>query len=148
MKKTLSVLLILLSLLSVLSLAACDKGENETTPAPSEETLEAVGLWANAKYLSSCEIGEGKKTVTVLIVAEGKSIALTVKTDKDNLGAALYELGIINDPTFFDTCNGMLASWEKDQAYWAFKQDGRMLNYGVGDAKISGGESFSIEYTK
>lgn len=148
MKKFLSALLIILSILSLLSFVACDGGETETTPPPSEETLEAVGLWANAKHLASCEIGEGSKNVTVTVVADGKSIALTVKTDKDDLGAALYELGIINDPTFFDTCNGILASWDKDQAYWSFKQDGKMLNYGVGDAKINGGESFSIEYTK
>ena len=148
MKKFLSAFLIILSILSLLSFVACDGGETETTPPPSEETLEAVGLWANAKHLASCEIGEGSKAVTVTVVADGKSIALTVKTDKDDLGSALYELGIINDPTFFDTCNGILASWDKDQAYWSFKQDGKMLNYGVGDAKINGGESFSIEYTK
>jgi hypothetical protein len=148
MKKILSALLIILSILSVICLVARDSGEVETAPTPSEETLEAVGLWADAKYLASREIGKGSKTVTVTVVADGKSIALTVKTDKEDLGAALYELGIINDPTFFDTCNGILASWEKDQAYWGFKQDGKMLNYGVGDAKINGGESFSIEYTK
>ena len=112
------------------------------------EKVDATGIWENATYLSDTAVGKGEKTVTVEIIAADQSITLTVKTDKDNLGAALYEHGIINDPTFFDTCNGMVASWEKDQAYWAFKQDGKMLNYGVGDAKISGGESFSIEYTK
>ena len=106
------------------------------------------GIWDDATYTSDTTLGEGEKTVTVEVVAADYSVTLTVKTDEENLGDALYKLGIINDPSFFDTCNGMLASWEKDQAYWCFKQDGKKLNYGVGDAKISGGESFSIEYTK
>ena len=136
MKKTLvSASALLLAVITLLCFVSCEK-------------VDATGIWENATYLSDTTVGKGEKTVTVEIVAAEQSITLTVKTDKDDLGAALYELGIINDPAFFDTCNGMLASWEKDQAYWAFKQDGKMLNYGINDAKISGGESFSIEYTK
>ena len=136
MKKTLlSASALILAVITLLCFVSCEK-------------VDATGIWENATYLSDTTVGKGEKTVTVEIAAAEQSITLTVKTDKDDLGAALYELGIINDPAFFDTCNGMLASWEKDQAYWAFKQDGKMLNYGVNDAKISGGESFSIEYTK
>ena len=136
MKKTLlSASALILAVITLLCFVSCEK-------------VDATGIWENATYLSDTTVGKGEKTVTVEIVAAEQSITITVKTDKNDLGAALYELGIINDPAFFDTCNGMLASWEKDQAYWAFKQDGKMLNYGINDAKISGGESFSIEYTK
>ena len=153
MKKITSLLLALLSLLLVFSLAACDAQENDTI-APTDTTLEtsneieAIGLWKNATYRSNATVGNGTKSVTVSILVDGKSVTLTVKTDKDDLGSALYELGIINDASFFDTCNGMKADWNADQAWWAFKQNGTMLNYGVNDAKINGGESFSIEYTK
>ena len=137
MKKTLlSASALLLVLVTLLCFVSC------------EEKVEKTGLWESATYLSDTTVGIGEKTVTVDIVAGDQTISLTVKTDKETLGEALYELGIINDPSFFDTCNGMVASWDKDQAYWGFKQDGKMLNYGVGDAKINGGESFSIEYTK
>ncbi len=137
MKKTLKNLtLIILSLILLFSFFACEK------------KVDAKGLWENATYLSDTTVGKGEKSVTVEIVAADQSITLTVKTDKDDLGAALYEHGIINDPSFFDTCNGILASWEKDQAYWAFKCDGKMMNYGVDDQKIVGGESFTLEYTK
>lgn len=136
MKKTLlSASALILAVITLLCFVSCEK-------------VDAAGIWENATYLSDTTVGKGEKTVTVEIVAAEQSITLTVKTDKNDLGAALYELGIINDPAFFDTCNGILASWEKNQAYWAFKQNGKMLNYGVNDAKISGGESFSIEYTK
>ena len=136
MKKTLlSASALILAVITLLCFVSCEK-------------VDATGIWENATYLSDTTVGKGEKTVTVEIVAAEQSITLTLKTDKNDLGTALYELGIINDPAFFDTCNGILASWEKDQAYWAFKQNGKMLNYGVNDAKISGGESFSIEYTK
>ena len=137
MKKTLlQTYTLILCIVSIFALVSC------------AEKVDATGLWENATYFSDAAVGKGEKTVTVEIIAEDQSITLTVKTDKEDLGAALYEYGIINDPSFFNTCNGILASWEKDQAYWAFKSEGKMLNYGVGDAKISGGESFSIEYTK
>lgn len=137
MKKILSASALILALITIFSFVSCDMGES----VPE-------GIWDDATYTSDTTLGEGEKTVTVEVVAADYSVTLTVKTDEENLGDALYKLGIINDPSFFDTCNGMLASWEKDQAYWCFKQDGKKLNYGVGDAKISGGESFSIEYTK
>ena len=136
MKKILQTTSLILVIVSLFALVGC------------AEKVDATGLWKNATYLSDTTIGKGAKTVTVEIVAAEQSIMLTVKTDKDNLGEALYENGIINDATFFDTCNGIKADWNADQAWWAFMQDGKMLNYGVGDAKISGGESFSIEYTK
>ena len=137
MKKTLlSSSAVILAVITLFCLVSCEK------------KVDATGIWENATYPSDTTVGKGEKTVTVEIIAGDQSVTLTVKTDKDDLGAALYELGIINDPAFFNVCNGMLASWEKDQAYWGFKQDGKTLNYGVNDAKINGGESFSIEYTK
>lgn len=137
MKKILSASALILALITIFSFVSCDMGES----VPE-------GIWDDATYTSDTTLGEGEKTVTVEVAAADYSVTLTVKTDEENLGDALYKLGIINDPSFFDTCNGMLASWEKDQAYWCFKQDGKKLNYGVNDAKINGGESFSIEYTK
>lgn len=131
--RTTSLILIIVSLFALVSCA---------------EKVDATGLWENATYLSDTTVGKGEKTVTVTVVAGEQSITLTVKTDKDTLGEALYENGIINDASFFDTCNGIKADWSADQAWWAFKQSGEMLNYGVNDAKISGGENFTIEYTK
>ena len=132
--KLFSLLLIAILALAIVSCNTADPGDND--------------IWDDAKYGSSTTVGEGEKTVTVEIVVGNRSVTLTVKTDKDNLGDALYEYGIINNPDFFDVCNGMKADWEKDHAYWAFKQNGEMLNYGVGDAKIYGGEKFTIEYTQ
>ena len=131
---------ITVSLLALAALLLCT--------AACGEKVDASWIWENADYLSDTTVGKGDKTVTLTVTAEGQSVVLTVKTDKDTLGDALYELKIVNDASFFDTCIGMKADWEKDKAYWAFKIDGQMATYGIGDAKIEGGESFTIEYTK
>lgn len=153
---TLTLLALLLALICIFCAVGCettDSGnDNETTTA--EETNEnagavkAEGLWKNAKYLSDVTIGEGSKTVSFTIEAEGQQITVTLKTDKATLGEAMYEQGLINDPSFFDTLNGILASWDKDKAYWAFYQGETMMPYGVNDQKISGGENFRFVYTK
>ena len=107
-----------------------------------------ASIWDDATYKSDTTVGEGEKTVLVEIVAEEKSVILTIKTNEENLGSALYALELTNDASFFDTINGMTASWEKDKAYWCFMVDGAAANYGVADQIISDGESYKIVYTK
>lgn len=130
------------SLLALLMLVVC--------VVSCGEKVEATGLWENATYLSDTTVGEGANTVTVIITAEEKTVTLTVKTDKATLGEALYEHGIINDATFFDTCIGMKADWDKDAAYWAFYVGDETAQYGVGDerAVTTGNPTYKIVYTK
>ena len=146
-------LLILTSLLLILACAfsmfACDLGEEATAETLAEgEEIEATGLWADATYRSNVTLGEGTKTVSFTVEAEGKMITVTLKTDKSTLGEAMYEHELINDPSFFDTLNGMLASWSADQAYWAFYKGETMMPHGVNDENIADGESYGFVYTK
>ncbi len=137
MKRTiLSVASIILIVASLLCFIGCD--DTEVDPS----------LWDSATYTSNVTLGNGEKTVTLDIDASDKKITITLKTDKETLGEAMHEQGLINDPSFFDTLNGILASWDKDKAYWAFYQGETMMPYGVNDQKISGGESFRFVYTK
>ena len=113
-----------------------------------EDKTDTTGLWENATYTSDVTLGEGAKTVTLELEAGDKKITVTLKTYKETLGEAMYEHELINDPSFFDTLNGILASWDNDKAYWGFYQGETMMPYGVNDQKISGGESFRFVYTK
>ncbi len=108
---------------------------------------ELTGLWADATYTEDTTVGSGAKTVTVEISAEETTVTLTVKTDEANLGAALYALELINDPSFFDTLNGMKADWDANSAYWAFYVGDDYATVGVADAAIQGGESYKFVYT-
>ena len=71
-----------------------------------------------------------------------------LQTDKEKLGDALFAEGLINDPTFFDTLNGIKADWDKDQAYWAFCTGEEYMMIGVNDQTISTGDSYRFVYTK
>ena len=128
---------IIIAILCIFSLVAC-----------SQSKVDATGLWGNATYLSDTTIGNGQKTIFVDIEVTEQKITLTIKTDKKTLGEALYEHNLINDPTFFDTLNGMKADWDKDSAYWAFYKGQEMMNIGVGDEVIEGGEQYRFVYTK
>ena len=149
-------LLISVSLLLILACAfsmfACDFMEEETTAetlAEGEE-IEATGLWADATYRSDVTIGEGAKTVSFTVEAEGKMITITLKTDKATLGEAMLEHNLIayNNSDYFNVLNGMLASWSADQAYWAYYQGEDYMMVGVEDTNIEGGEAYRFVYTK
>lgn len=137
MKKTaITTLSICLSLLCLLCLASC------------AEKVDATGLWEGATYLSDTTVGDGAKTVSFTVEAGDQSITITLKTDKQTLGEAMFEQKLINDASFFNVLNGIEASWEKDQAYWAFYEGDTLQPYGVNDQKINGGESYRFVYTK
>lgn len=147
-------LCLLLALVLSLAVVACDKGKDAdgaSTEEPSQGAEEA-GLWKDATYKEDTTLGEGARTVTVKIEAEEKTVTLTVKTDEETLGAALFSLGLLNDASFFNVCNGMTADWDKDKAYWAFYVGDAttMAAYGVNDAKaVTAGEpTYRIVYTK
>ena len=139
----------MLAMVCALGAIGCEKTEDTTAETLAEgEKIEAVGLWETATYLSNTTVGIGAKTVTFAVEAEGKSLTITLKTDKATLGEAMYEHKLINDPTFFDTLNGIVASWANDQAYWAFYKGDTMMPHGVNDEKIDGGENYRFVYTK
>lgn len=132
--------LLLLGLLLLFSLAAC----RQETPAESEADL----LWESATYREDSTVGEGEKAVLVDVEVNGKCITLTVMTNAATLGDALYELQLINHPSFFDTLNGIKADWNADTAYWAFYAGDRYMSVGVQDAPVEGGEHYRLVYTK
>ena len=147
---TLTLLALVLALSCVLCIVGCEMNENETTAetVAEGETVAAEGLWEKATYRTNTTVGDGAKSVSFTVEADGKIITITLKTDKDTLGEAMFEQDLINDASFFNILNGIEASWEKDQAYWAFYEDDTMLPYGVNDQEINGGESFRFVYTK
>ena len=120
----------------VLSIAACGN------------KVDRAGLWENATYVKDTTVGEGEKTVKCDVVVGEDVITITIKTDAETFGAALYENELINDPSFFDVCNGIKADWDKDNAYWAFYNGDDYMTVGVDQATISGGEHYRLVYTQ
>ncbi len=110
-------------------------------------TVPPEGLWEGATYLADTTLGDGEKTVSVTVEAGESSIVITLKTDKSSLGEALYELGLINDASFFDTLNGIKADFDADEAWWKFYVDGTEAFYGVADAPVDTDSEYKLVYT-
>ena len=136
MKNTPRALSILILLTLAFSLTACFKKE-----------VDVTGLWEQAIYTSDTTLGKGATTVEVEFVIEDRSITITLKTDKTTLGEALYEHNLINDPSFFDTANGIKADWDANQAWWKLCKNGQMTNHGVDKLTLTNGDHYEFIYT-
>lgn len=135
---------LLTAVLCVMMLAcmtACDKEE------------EVTGIWADATYTEDTELGEGSKTVKVVVEADEKKITFTINTDAEILGDALLEHELIaGDESEFGLyikeVNGMLADYDVDQTYWGFYQNGEYMMTGVDGTEFADGDQYELVRTK
>ena len=136
MKLTATLLLLVLPLLC---LVACD-GEDKD-------------LWADAKYTENVTLGEGAKTVTVDVIADNKTVTFTIMTNKDTVGDALTEHGLLEGEDsqfglYVKKVNGIEADFDKDQTYWALYINGEYAMTGVDMTEITEGAVYRLVRTK
>lgn len=133
MKKFISMLL---CLILVCGMAAC--GEK----APEEPTT--VSLVSGQSY------GSGSKTFQFSTTApDGTETEVTVQTDKDTVGAALLELGLVDGEDsefglYIKTVNGITLDYDKDGKYWAFYINGKYAMTGVDATPIEDGAIYAL----
>lgn len=134
MKKTLTIISVIL--LVCIALTACN-------------TVSAEGLWENATYRRDTELGTGAKTVQVEVKAGEESVTFTIHTDKETLGDAMLEHGLIAGDAgayglYVKLVNGIEADYDKDGSYWGFYKNGEMMLVGVDGAVIADGEHYEL----
>ena len=140
MKKTItSALAAALALVFILCFASC--------------ASDLAKVWENATYKEDVTLGEGAKTAVIEVKVGDNKVTFTVKTDKDTVGEALLEHGLISgDPgpygLYVKTVNGMTADYDVDQSYWALYINGESAMVGVDGAEIAEGSVYTLEYTK
>ena len=144
---------VILVLALVLCFFACDKSTAGDEANSGGEVTEDEGLWAGATQKESKEFGSGSKTAVVEVKIEDKTITLTIKTDKDTVGAALLEHSLIAGEDsqyglYVKVVNGITADFDVDQSYWAFYINGEMAMSGVDSTEITEGTVYRLEYTK
>ena len=130
--------------------------------------VDATEITAGAVYsmvLTGPESGEGTDSeVTVLgegatvfqfsvTDMEGTEARYEIHTDKQFVGEALLELGLIEGEDsqyglYVTTVNGINADWDKDQTYWAFYINGEYAMTGVDATEITEADSYSFVLTK
>lgn len=133
MKKLLAALL---CLVLIVSFAAC--GEK----APEEPTT--VSMTAGQVY------GNGKQSFDFSVIApDGTQTDVIVKTDKDTVGAALLEQGLVAGEEsdfglYVKTVNGITLDYDKDGKYWAFYINGEYAMTGVDATPIEDGAIYAM----
>ena len=137
MKKVLSFILMLVVIVAV---ASCNK-------------TDKADIWENAIYRTDTELGNGAKTIEVEVKVGENSVTFTIHTDKETLGDALLEHGLIAGENgmyglYVKTVNGILADYDIDGSYWSFYKGTEMMMSGVDGESISGGEHYEIVYAK
>jgi hypothetical protein len=94
------------------------------------------------------EIGQGSTVFTLEVTDDTEAVTTwNVFTDEATVGAALYELGVIDNVDFFVEVNGLTADFDADEAWWAFYINGEMAMEGVGTTDIEPGVTYSFVYT-
>ena len=159
MKNIKSILALILALIMTLCFFSCNKDEAETPETTVADGSEAggsiapEGLWANATYLEDTTFGEGAKTVTVKVIADGKSVTFTVKTDAKTLGEALIAHDLIAGDQgdfglYIKFVNGIRADYDLDRRYWSFTKNGEYMMTGADMTDIADGEAYEFTYAK
>lgn len=141
MKQIKTAVALLLCLASLFCLVACfDK-------------VDATGVWEDAIYRSDKEFGKGAKTVEVEVKVEEQSVTFTIHTDKEMLGDALLEHGLLEGEEgpyglYVKKVNGMLADYDVNQYYWSLCKNGEYMMTGVDSTPIADGEHYELVYAK
>ncbi len=105
-------------------------------------------------YKDGDVLGNGATTFQVEVVdKEGNQTKLEVRTDKDNVGDALQEHGLIEGEEgayglYVKTVNGITADYDADQTYWAFYIDGQYASTGVAAPAVPPGATNAFKLEK
>ena len=136
---------LLTSLLCVMLAAALVMGTVGCSKAPETSDNSAVVMQDGAT------LGNGATAFTFTVVnGEGVETTVTVKTDKETVGEALVELGLVSGEDsdwglMVDTVNGETVNYNETGKYWAFYIDGEYAQTGVDATAITAGASYGFK---
>ena len=135
------ILCLFTAIIMCISLCACTNSQAESS------------LWDSALYTENTQIGNGEKTLTIDVTAEEKTVTVTVNTDKDTLGEALIDCGLISGDQgpyglYVKFVNGIEADYDKTQTYWGVTKNGESVMTGVDLEEITDGGKYEFTYTK
>ena len=136
---------LLTSLLCVLLAAALALGTLGCSKAPETTDSGVVTMEDGAT------LGKGAVSFTFTVVnGEGKEITATINTDKETVGEALTDLGLVSGEDseyglMVDTVNGETWSYAETGKYWAFYIDGEYAMTGVDSTPVTAGSNYTFK---
>lgn len=144
---------VLLAVTLTAGMTACGSksGDNGSTQGPVQESVQAQ---TDGVFVDGSELGEGNTEFTLTVTdKEGTESSFTIHTDKENVGDALTEIGIIAGEEgdyglYVKTVNGVTADYDVDQTYWAFYINGEYASTGVDATSVTAGDTYSFKVEK
>ena len=152
LKKLLS-LILCVALVAAVALSVIGCGDNSTGSGGTTSAVNGTGDVESPKN-SDNVVGQGSKSFKFLVVdIDGNETEFVVKTDKDTVGAALLENGLIDGEDgdfglYVKVVNGITADYDKDKTYWAFYVNGEYAMTGVDSTEITEGATYTFQVEK
>lgn len=120
---------------------------------PLGAVLLVIAILVSVYVATAPKAQEGSKTITVEVVhADGSKKEFTYHTDELYLDKVLVAEGLIAEDNIVDgmftTVDGETASWEQDQAYWAFYVGEEYASKGICETPVEDGSTYKLVYTK
>ena len=147
MKRSKKLTSFILCMVLIVAMALSTTGCNGST---GKDTSADVGTDVNLQADVSV-LGTGSTEFSLTVAdQEGSETHFEIHTDKETVGEALLELGLIAGEEseyglFVKTVNGITADYAKDGTYWAFYINGEYASSGVDSTKITEGEIYSFK---
>jgi hypothetical protein len=142
-KKLLVTLLVVLIAVMALIITGCtNNSQDEPTTTEPVQTTEQT---------SAIVKGEGENAfVFIAVDLDGNSTHYMIKTDKETVGEALVENGLIAGEDgqyglYVKTVNGITLDYDKDGKYWAFYEENAYANQGVDQTPITEGRVYTFK---
>lgn len=139
-----SLLSLFLCVVLIAALALSMTGCGETGTPVTTEPAEPV------TFQNGDIVGEGSKEFLLTVVNQaGVETSCTVRTDKETVGDALLELGIVSGEDsqyglMMYTVNGEYHKYEEDYCYWAFYIGEEYAMTGVSGTAIEVGVNYRL----
>ena len=155
-KKALSLFLSFVLITAVALTSGCN-GNKETPQNNNSSAAESNNSSSSMAEESKGNVtvkGEGKTKFNFDVTdKDGNVTSFEINTDKQIVGEALQELGLIEGDEgdfglYVKKVNGITADYDIDGTYWAFYVNGAYATSGVDTTEIKEGESYAFKAEK
>ena len=133
----------------IAAMALFASGCDGKTPVDTS-TATADGATTNTPDEATV-LGEGAKSFKFTVVhRDGKETACEIHTDKETVGEALSDLGLISGDEgafglYVKTVDGETLDYDTDGLYWAFYENGAYAAKGVDTTTITEGATYTFK---